>query len=135
VQLAAVTLSAQVDPTNLAMVVLVAVQAVVTWLLLFRKRTAGDAAHHAAEAGALGDLTKAVERITTEVAKLQDWSREHERDDDRLQSRAEEIMRQQTATAADMKQMLANLQRQITNVALGIAPAEAMPVPPSRHHP
>ena len=134
-----------VDPSNVAMVVLMLVQAVVTWLLLFRdgtkKNTQGavDAAvavsaHDSKTASLLSALSTSVDGITKEVASLQAWTREHERADDKFQSRAEEIMKQQADTSTDMKQMLGNLQRQITNVALGIAPAEATPVPASRFH-
>lgn len=132
---------APVDPSNLAMVVLVAVGQVVTWLVMFRSGRAKEiqqatdgGAHDANQASAVSDLVKSNQRIAAALEGLEKWAREHERADDRFQSRAEEIQRQQASTSADMARMLENVQRQVVNVALGLAPAEVTPVPATRGH-
>lgn len=131
-----------VDPTNLAMVVLVAVGQVVTWLVMFRsgrqkdvQKAVDGANHDSAQVSAVTDLVKSNERIAAALEGLERWSREHERNDDKFQSRAEEILRAQAATTADMARMLDNVQRQVVNVALGLAPADVTPIPATRHHP
>lgn len=133
---------APVDPSNLAMVVLVAVGQVVTWLVMFRagRKTDLQAAttngsHDAERTAAISDLVKSNQRIAAALEGVEKWSREHERADDRFQSRTEQILTQQAATAADLARMLENVQRQVVNVALGLAPADVTPVPATRHHP
>lgn len=128
-----------VDPTNTAMVVLVGAGQIVTWIVMFRsgrkseiKEAAKKAAAETGEATGITALAKANERIATTLESLDKWARNHEIADTRWQAAAEQIMKQQANSATDMTRMMEGLQRQLTNLALGIAPAEAQALPPNR---
>lgn len=120
------------------MVVLVGVGQVVTWIVMFRsgkkedlKKAADEAAKRTAEATGIKELAAANDRIASSLESLDKWTRSHELSDTKWQSAAEEIMKQQTRTNADMARMLENVQRQLSNLALGLAPTEASEVLPN----
>lgn len=128
-----------VDPTNAAMVVLVGVGQIVTWIVMFRSgrkseiRDAADkAAQQTAESAGIKDLAKANGQIAEALEKLSAWTQAHEISDARWQSSAEQILKQHAETQSRIAGSMENLQRQLTNLALGLAPTEATPIPSTR---
>lgn len=133
--LAAVTLSAQVDPTNLAMVGLVALQAVVTWLLLFRRQARESGSSEGLGTAATANLVSSVTRITERLDEMEKWRRDHERETDKSLTRLEERQRQMAETDSHISRINENLQRQLLNLAAGLAPTHATPLPATRQQP
>lgn len=131
--LAAITPS-QFDP-NFAMVVLVGVGQIVTWLVMFGGGRKKDGETQATAHVLAAELAKTVERITERLEAQEKWAREHEREDDRTHARTDERLAQMTAVDESLQRITENLQRQVLNLAAGLAPTEATPLPATRHHP
>lgn len=133
------TPSAGADPTSVGMLIVVGVGQLVTWLVMLRsgqkqenRRAAKDGADQASETANIRELAQSYARVASALESLEGWARNHDLADTRWQSGAEQIMKQQAATASDMQRMLEGLQRQLSNVALGLAPATAAEIPANR---
>lgn len=86
----------------------------------------------AAQTAAIADLAAANTRIARSLESLDSWARGHEVADARYQATAATIQSQQAEALTRLVSMQENMQRQITNVALRLAPADAVDLAPNR---
>jgi hypothetical protein len=86
------------------------------------RRTAETAAAGATESAAMKELAAANERIAAALEKLEEWSRTHEVADERRWAAHEQAQKAQMETNQRLASIAESLSRQITNIALGIAP-------------
>ena len=94
--------------------------------------TATALAKQAADA-AVGAVTSELTRLTATVERIAEKHEAHELDCTGWRGRADEKLSQLAANGAATAQALEGMQRQITNVALGIAPSsEAVLIPATR---
>ena len=80
-----------------------------------------DAATEARQAAAMEALAKANDRVAKALESLDAWARGHELSDATWQASMAEVQKQHADAMTRLATSQENLQRQITNVALGLA--------------
>lgn len=101
-----------------------------------RKAGESDGKAEATTAAAIDRLAEANGRIADSLEALQKWSREHELSDTRWQTELSAAHRQAVETQAAIARTLDGVQRQLTNMALGLAPeGAAREIPPNMRRP
>lgn len=120
------------DGIALAALVFVAAGSIVSWVrgVLASRRAAvkaGEqrAATDATDLAAIKALAVSQERIAKALENLADLYRTHEVECAQFRGKIEESHTTLTKTQADIGRNLENLQRQVTNVALRLAPSDA----------
>lgn len=121
------------DYTNVGMLALVGIGNVVTWIMVATKSATDRAASSATETAAIDNLTKEFSRMAGAWEGLSGEFQKHLREDIDYHARSDEIMKQLAEAQSTMARTIENQQRQITSLALGLAPeGEARAVPPNR---
>ncbi len=127
------------DASSWALFILSFVSQLVLWIVMLRggfrkgaKDAATEAQHSAEQNEAIKSFIKEVGRLASGLEQQTKALNEHIVQDTKIHERLITMQEQFGDTVSRLTDMAGNMQRQITNVALGIAPAEATPVPASR---